>query len=113
EAAGFDQRLNKLLDEERISLRPFAHELRQAVERGVATQQAGEQLLDRLAAERGEGDLPVEGLRHPGGLILGAEVDDRQALRPLDRLYLVGEEGLAGRVEPVQVFVEVDSRLAR
>ena len=67
EASRLDQRLHELLDEERVARGPLADQLRQPVERGIGAEQVGEQLLDRLGAERGEGDLAVVGLRHPGG----------------------------------------------
>ena len=65
EAPGLDQRLHELLDEERVALGPLADQLRQPVQRGIGAEQLGEQLLDRLGAERSERDLAVVGPRHP------------------------------------------------
>jgi hypothetical protein len=93
-----------------MALGPLAHELRQPIERGIGPQQLCQQLVDRLGAERCERDLAVVGPRRPGGVVLGAEIEDGEALRPLDRLDVVGEECLGRRVEPVQVLEQVDAR---
>ena len=77
EAPGLDQRLHELLDEERVALGALADQLSQSVQRGIVAEQLGEQLLDRLGAERGERDLAVVGPRHPRRVVLGPEVDDQ------------------------------------
>ncbi len=88
-------------------------EVRQPVERGIGAEQIVEQRVDRLGSERSERDLAVVGLRHPRRLVLGAEVADREAARPLGGLDVIGEEDLGGGVEPVKVLEHRDAGLAR
>ena len=62
--------------------------------------------------QRLEGDLPVGGGVAPGGRVLGAEVDDRQRLRALDRVDQLGQHPVAALVDPVQVLDQDDHGLA-
>ena len=55
EAAGLDQRLDHLLDEERVARGPLADQLRQPVERGVGAEQVGEQLARSPRGRAGRG----------------------------------------------------------
>ena len=79
EVASLDQGPHDLLDEERVARRALADEVCQPTERGIRTEQIRQELLDRLGAERGQGDLAVVGLRHPLSVVIGPEVEDRQA----------------------------------
>ena len=104
---------DQLLDEEGVSSRPLADELCESPDRGIAPQQVEQQLLDRLGPERHKGDLLVVGLAEPLRLVLGAEVDQQQHVRAGDDLDELLDEGIAPRVDPVQVVEEHDHRLDR
>ena len=112
-APALDERLHELLDEERVASGALADQLRQPVQGGIGAEQVRQQRLGRLGAQRGEGDLAVVGARHPRRAVLGPEVQDGEAARPLHRLHAIAEEGLARRVKPVQILDEHDDGLAR
>src|SRR5206468_9387514 len=81
-------------------------------ERRVGAEQVGQQLLDRLWAERQERKLLVIGPLHPLRVVLGAEVKEQQTAVPGCGVDHVLEECLARAVEPVQILEEEDGRLA-
>src|SRR5204863_8473636 len=62
--------------------------------------------------QRRERDLPVIRLRHPARLILRAEVDDGEASSSMGGLNVVSEKSLARGIDPVEVLVQVDTRVA-
>ena len=76
----------------------------QSVRARVIAEEVGEQRADGVGAERRQRDLTVVRLLHPVGAVLGTEVHDEEARRLRDRVHPLGEEGLARRVEPVQVL---------
>ena len=71
-------------------------------------QQAIQQLIKSLGAERRERELAVEGLPHPFGSELGPEVGNHERPRSRNGLDQRGKELLARGVDPVQVLDEVD-----
>ena len=112
ESARLDQRLDDLLDEEGIAARALLDELAEAVERRITAEEIGEELLDRLGAERQQRKLLVVGPLHPRGVVLRAEVQEHErpvAGRDLDDDVL--DELLARPIEPVKVLEEEDGRL--
>src|SRR5437667_87060 len=52
EAARLDQRVNDLLDEERVAAGALAHQRRQARQGRISAEEVREQLVDRLGTER-------------------------------------------------------------
>jgi hypothetical protein len=110
--ARFGQRADDLLDEERIAGRALVDQLREALQRAVLAGQVAQQLAGVVGAERRQRDLAV--VRRPGPvrLVLGAEVDQSQRLRSLQRGEQLVEQHLRALVQPVQVLDHGDDRLA-
>jgi hypothetical protein len=104
EVARLDQGLCDLLGEERIAARAGVDRLGERGEARVASQHGGEELADRLRAERRQRDLPVPGLLHPFRVILGPEVQQQQPLAPALRLHHLLQELAARVVDPVEVL---------
>src|SRR5436190_11359546 len=96
--ARLDQRLGDLLDEEGVATRALLDALGESVERRVGAEQVGQQLLDRLWAERQERKLLVIGPLHPLRVVLGAEVKEQQTAVPGCGVDHVLEECLARAV---------------
>jgi hypothetical protein len=81
------------------------------VERRITAEEVGEELTDRLRAERQERKLLVVGELHPRGVVLGTEVEQQE--RPVGGCDLdddVLDELLARTIEPVKVLEEDYSR---
>ncbi len=111
EAPRLGQRLHHLLDEEGIPPGPLADRLEEIRDRRVVAEQVAKQLLDPLRPEGQEGQLLVVRLAGPVRLVLGAEVHQQQRARAAHRLDDLGEEGVAPRVDPVQVVQQQDRGL--
>jgi hypothetical protein len=112
ERSRLDQPLDHLLDEEGISCGPIAQVLRQAFQRGFASEPVPEELGDRCSLERPQRELLVVGAMHPVRVVLGSEVDNQQRAALLRRLGQHLDEGLGRRVDPVQVLEDDHGRLA-
>jgi hypothetical protein len=112
EVPGLDQRLHRLLDEERVAARPLLDALRQARERRVGTEEIAQQLADRVRGERLEGDLPAVGSVQPVGLVLGPVADEHERARAGDGVDELLAESLAPAVDPVQVLEQEHRRSA-
>ncbi len=102
------QRVDDLLDEERIAARALADPLGEAVERRIRAEQVAQQLVGGHLAQRRQRDLAVGGLLHPARVVAGPQrgEDKRPCLR--DSIDVVLEVGLADLVEPVEILVQVD-----
>ena len=111
EAARLDQRVNDLLDEERVAAGALAHQRRQARQGRISAEEVREQLVDRLGTERMQRHLLVRGPLHPLGAVLGAEVQQQHRARPRHDVGDLREERIAPLVDPVGVVEEQHRRL--
>ena len=106
-----DERLHHLLGEEGISRRALADQGAERLQRLGRPEQIAKELRGRLGAERQEGKLLVVNALHPGGVVLGTEVQEEQRPRPGRRLDRHLDERLAGGIEPVEVLDQPNGRL--
>ena len=70
----------------------------------VRAEQVAQQLRSGVRRQRGQWHLPIPGLLHPLGAVLGPEVQQQQASAPGPRVHQVRNELATWRVEPVQVL---------
>ena len=113
QAPGLDQRLHHLLDEEGIARR-CARGSRRRARRRSGSSPSRSSSSSRIASgpERQQRQLLVVGLLHPLGVVLGAEVHQQERPRAGHRLDPLLEEGVAPRVDPVEVLDQRDGGLA-
>ena len=82
EHPALDERLDRLLDEERVAAGARADVVRQPRERGVGSEEIPEQLGARRLAQRRQRQLLVVGPLHPAGVVLGAEGHEQERPAP-------------------------------
>ena len=105
----FHERLDHLLDEERIAA--FDEQSRERRQRGIVAQKRAHEVTGTLGDERIEPQLAVVGLASPTMLILGPVVDQQKQPGRGQAVDQAVEHGLCLGVDPVQVFDEQQKRL--
>src|SRR5262249_13577972 len=109
--AGLDQRLDALLQEERIALGPRNQALLERPQAGLLPQEVAEQFQGILRPQGVEPQLDVRGLAPPAMLVLRAVGDEQEQPRRGQALHQAVEEGLGLRIDPMQVLAHQEERL--
>ena len=78
----------------------------QAARARIVAEQILEQRTDRVGPERCQRQLAVVRLLHPGGVVLGTEVEEQEAGRAGDRVDPLLEEDLAAGIHPMKILDE-------
>ncbi len=111
EVAVLGERLDDLLDEERVAVGARLEPRRQRVQRAVASEELGEQVVGRAGIQRTEAQLDVRRGARPGGLVLRPVGADQERPGADDRLDELFEKRGARVVDHVQVLDHQHRRL--
>ena len=108
EGAFLDEKLDELFDEEGVALGALVDPFGQTLERGVATEQVAQQLVDGLGRQRREGKLVVLRAALEGRPVLGPKVEQEKRARVGYDLDERIDEGLGGAVDPMEILDQDD-----
>ena len=104
--------VDHLLDEEWVAGGAVANSFAELVQTRAVAEQVAQQLGELGFAEGAQRDLLIVRVPRPIGAVLGPEVHEQQRARAGQRLDQVGDERLAGTIDPVEILDHDDSRLA-
>ena len=108
EIAAFDQRVDHLLQEERVALGAFDDVAAQQCQRGIGAEMIAQQQAGLRRRQRRHADLPVMRPLHQRRGKTRPEIDHQQRRGADHRISQRLDELLAGRIDPVQILDQDD-----